>query len=128
MNYEGIFRLTAAANFLFALSTLAWIFASWNQVWFFAAFFLYGIAQAGSHLSWHLSGPLFAGAKRSSLFSTVNILTVGLRGIIIPWVSTLLCGSIGTVNVLWIGLAFCLAGSLYLALSKSEKLAPVVLD
>ncbi len=124
MSYEGIFKLTAAANLLFAAAALAWISASVHGWWFFAAFFLYGIAQAGSHLSWHLSGPLFAGGGQSSLFSTVNTLTVGLRGLVIPWMSTLLCESIGTLSVLWIGLLFCLGGSVYLTLQKVA--APVM--
>ncbi len=126
MSYEGIFRQTAAANFLFALAALAWISASYQGFFFFIAYFLYGVAQAGSHLSWNLSGPLFAGKEQSSLFSTVNILTVGLRGLIIPWTSMILCSTIGTFPVLWIGLAFCLAGSIYLISQKAEKSAPVI--
>lgn len=116
MSYEGIFKFTAAANALFALSALAWILASYQGAFFFVAFFLYGIAQAGSHLSWNLSGPLFAGREPSSLFSTVNILTVGLRGLIVPWVSTLLCSAIGAVPVLWLGFFFCFSGAIYLRL------------
>jgi MFS family permease len=121
MTYKGIFKQTAAANFLFALATLAWIFATFESWWFFVAFFLYGVAQAGSHLSWHLSGPLFAGSSQSSLFSTVNILTVGLRGLLIPGISMLLCPAIGTFAVLWIGLFFCLAGGIYLMVQKTEE-------
>ncbi len=123
MTYQGIFKLTAMANLLFALAALSWICASFQGFFFFAAYFLYGVAQAGSHLSWNLSGPLFAGKEQSSLFSTVNILTVGLRGLIIPWTSTILCASIGTIPVLWTGLAFCLAGSIYLISQKAEKSA-----
>lgn len=121
MTCEGIFKQASAANFLFALSTLAWILASFQPWWFFVAYFLYGVAQAGSHLSWHLSGPLFAGPSQSSLFSTVNILTIGLRGLIVPGLSMLLCGWIGTFAVLWIGLVFCLAGGVYLMLKRSEQ-------
>jgi MFS family permease len=126
MSYEGIFRLTAVANLLFALAAFAWIAASWYGFFFFIAYFLYGIAQAGSHLSWNLSGPLFAGQGQSSLFSTVNILTVGVRGLIVPWVSTLLCGLVGTLPVLWAGLAFCFAGFIYLISQKAQKSAPVI--
>ncbi|MGH2612382.1 MAG: MFS transporter [Rhabdochlamydiaceae bacterium] len=122
MSYERIFRVTAAANFLFALAALSWICASYQDFFFFMAFFLYGIAQAGSHLSWNLSGPLFADKEQSSLFSTVNILTVGLRGLIVPWISTLLCGLIGTLPVMWIGLSFSLAGSFYLISQKAPKI------
>lgn len=126
MSYESIFRFTAIANFLFALATLAWICASYDTIFYYVAFFLYGVAQAGSHLSWNLSGPLFAGKQESSLFSTVNILTVGLRGLIVPLTSTLLCSALGTIPVLWIGFAFCFLGFTYLAISKRDYLVDVI--
>ena len=114
------------ANFLFALAALAWLGASYQGFFFFVAFFLYGVAQAGSHLSWNLSGPLFAGKEQSSLYSTVNILTVGLRGLIVPWTSTLLCSVIGTLPVIGIGCIFCLAGGIYLYLVHMKKMSPVI--
>ncbi len=128
MSYESIFKFTAIANLLFALATLAWICATYDTMFYYIAFFLYGVAQAGSHLSWNLSGPLFAGKQESSLFSTVNILTVGLRGLIVPLTSTLLCSAIGTIPVLWIGCAFCFMGFVYLISQKAKKAASVLLD
>jgi MFS family permease len=118
---HGIYRLTAIVCLLFALSALCWILAGWGTVWFFVAFFFYGVAQAGSHLIWHLSGPLFAGNGDSSLFSTVNILTVGLRGLIVPFMASLLCVWIGPLPVIALGLAWCLAGSIYLFAQKDAK-------
>ncbi len=111
---EGIYRLTGVVCLFFAFSALAWILASFHLGWFFAAFFLYGVAQAGSHLIWYLSGPLFAGKGDSSLFSTVNILTVGLRGLIVPFMAILLCQWTGPLPVIAAGFLFCLAGSIYL--------------
>ena len=122
---QGIYRLTAIVCLLFALCALCWILsgfgASWGTIWFFVGFFLYGAAQAGSHLIWHLSGPLFAGNGDSSLFSTVNILTVGLRGLIVPLMASLLCVWIGPLPVIAMGLAWCLAGSIYLFAQKDVK-------
>jgi len=122
---QGIYRLTGIVCLLFAFSALFWILsgfgAGWGKVWFFVAFFLYGAAQAGSHLIWHLSGPLFAGNGDSSLFSTVNILTVGLRGLIVPFMASLLCVWIGPLFVIALGLAWCLAGSIYLFALKDVK-------
>jgi MFS family permease len=117
----GIYQLTAVVCLLFAASALCWILAGVGLAWFFAAFFLYGVAQAGSHLIWHLSGPLFAGSGDSSLFSTVNILTVGLRGLIVPFMAGFLCNSIGPLPVLGIGLVWCLAGSIYLFAQKKQE-------
>jgi MFS family permease len=118
---QGIYRSTAIVCLLFALCALCWILAGWGTVWFFVAFFLYGVAQAGSHLIWHLSGPLFAGTVDSSLFSTVNILTVGLRGLIVPLMASLLCVWIGPLPVIAMGLAWCLVGAVYLFAQKDVK-------
>jgi hypothetical protein len=118
---QGIYRLTGVVCLIFALSALCWILAGWGTIWFFIAFFLYGVAQAGSHLIWHLSGPLFAGNGDSSLFSTVNILTVGLRGLIVPFMASLLCVWIGPLYVIALGLAWCLAGAIYLFAQKDVK-------
>ena len=118
---QGIYRTTAIVCLLFALCALCWMLAGWGGAWFFAAFFLYGVAQAGSHLIWHLSGPLFAGNGDSSLFSTVNILTVGLRGLIVPFMASLLCVWIGPLPVIAMGMAWCLAGAGYLFAQKDVK-------
>jgi MFS family permease len=117
---KGIYRLTGIVCLFFAACALCWMLAGLGLTWFFVAFFLYGVAQAGSHLIWHLSGPLFAGSGDSSLFSTVNILTVGLRGLIVPCMAGFLCNVIGPLPVLALGLMWCLAGSIYLFAQKKE--------
>lgn len=117
---KGIYRLTGVVCLFFAACALCWMLAGLGLTWFFVAFFLYGVAQAGSHLIWHLSGPLFAGSGDSSLFSTVNILTVGLRGLIVPCMAGFLCNVIGPLPVLALGLMWCLAGSIYLFAQKKE--------
>lgn len=48
------------------------------------AYALYGVSQAGSHLVWNLSGPIFSGKETSFQYSSVNILAIGLRGLIGP--------------------------------------------
>ncbi len=121
ISYENLYWLTGIACLLFAVSALCWILGVLNLGWFFTAFFFYGMAQAGSHLIWHLSGPLFAGNQGSSLFSTVNILTVGLRGLIVPFLAGFLCEWVGALPVLALGLLGCLSGAVYLFAQKSLK-------
>jgi MFS family permease len=124
---QGIYRVTGIICVLFAACALCWILASFHMTWFFTAYFLYGVAQAGSHLIWHLSGPLFAGNGDSSLFSTVNILTVGLRGLIVPLMASLLCVWIGPMSVIALGLIWCAAGAIYLFAQKDvQKDIPVI--
>jgi Na+/melibiose symporter-like transporter len=122
---DGIYRLTAIACLIFAAAAFAWILAGLNIGWFFAAYFLYGVAQAGSHLIWYLSGPLFAGNGDSSLFSTVNILTVGLRGLIVPCMASLMCEWIGPLPVLAMGCMWCLAAAIYLFAQKRKEIVNV---
>ncbi|MGR3973558.1 MAG: hypothetical protein QRY72_03180 [Candidatus Rhabdochlamydia sp.] len=114
ISYDNIFFLTSLANLFFAFAAIGWLMASWYPLGFHVAFFLYGIAQAGSHLSWHLSGPLFASQESSTPFSTVNVLTVGLRGILVPGISAILCEKMGPFPVLILGASFCLLGFFYL--------------
>lgn len=68
----------------FSLYLFCLYLAGINLQFFYFAFILYGLAQAGSHLLWNLSGTLFAGNDDSSQYSRVNILMVGLRGTTTP--------------------------------------------
>jgi MFS family permease len=121
ISLSNIMPLTSLACLLFAVSALFWMLGALHVSLFFLAFFFYGIAQAGSHLIWHLSGPLFAKEEESSLFSTVNVLTVGLRGLIVPFVASLLCKTVGPLPVLGLGLVACLGGSLYLLRHDAQR-------
>lgn len=87
-------------------------------VCFYFSFILYGVSQAGSHLLWNLSGPLFSGDEDSSQFSRVNILMVGLRGAVAPAIGGLLCNYLGPIPVIIIGAIFCLTGSFYMMIPR----------
>lgn len=50
----------------------------------YLAYIIYGTMQAGSELSWNLSGPYFAKNQDSSSYTSLNVLTVGIRGCIAP--------------------------------------------
>lgn len=92
-----------------------------NLLFFYFAFILYGLAQAGSHLLWNLSGPLFAGNEDSSQFSRVNILMVGLRGLTIPALGGILCNYCGPSPILLIGAGICLGGACYMLMTSPKK-------
>jgi len=87
----------------------------------YIAFFCYGVAQAGSHLLWNLSGTLFSGTEDSSPFSRVNILLLGLRGLVAPALGGVLCHWVGPLPVLWLGGSICLSGALFLLFSKEVR-------
>src|SRR4029077_7977956 len=56
----------------------------------YAAYLIYGTMQAGSELSWNLSGPIFAESKDSTLYTGVNVAAVGVRGCIAPFLREML--------------------------------------
>jgi hypothetical protein len=104
----------------FSLFLLALLLASFDRNWVYAAYLFYGMAQAGSHLIWHLSGSIFSGKEPSFQYSSVNVLAVGLRGCIAP----LLGGIIAQVlsDKLTIGLGVVLGlYSAYYMFSKLPK-------
>ncbi len=102
----------------FALFPLILLFAQINLFFLYFAFFLYGIAQAGSHLLWNLSGTLFAQNENSAPYSSTNILMVGFRGAIAPVLGGYLCQLIGPAYVLGIGALLPILGAIYMKVRK----------
>ena len=111
----------------FALYLLSLYLAEVDLLFFYVAFMLYGIAQAGSHLLWNLSGPLFAGNTDSSQYSRVNILMVGLRGAVAPALGGMLCSYFGPAPVILLGGGICFSGVCYMLLARA-KTEPIVLS
>lgn len=119
----SIYRLSSLVTFLACLFPFFLLFAQMQFSWVFLAYIVYGIMQAGSELSWHLSGPHFSGKEDSSPFSSMNVLSAGLRGCIAPCIGALLCSSFNAIIVLILGGILCLLASLQLNLVhfKSRK-------
>ncbi len=110
-----LLKLTIWVLFGFGLFPIALLFAQIDAWFLYLAFFIYGIAQAGSHLIWNLSGTFFAADQdNSSPYTRVNILMLGLRGAVMPLLGGLLCDLFGPKPILWIGTLLCFYGMLYL--------------
>lgn len=90
MNSVNIFKLSSFPPLCICAFALCLMLASSSVNWLYAAFIFYGFMQAGSEMTWHLSGPAFAGHQDSSGYSSVNVLAVGMRGCIIPPLGSLL--------------------------------------
>ena len=114
INRISLNRLTAFIILGFSLFPFTLLFAMSNIFWVNIAFLSYGIAQAGSNLIWHLSGTLFAVDEDSSKFSSVNILMVGLRGLIAPVLGGICCSFSPPLTILGIGIVIGLTGVLYM--------------
>lgn len=88
----------------------------------YAAYILYGVMQAGSELSWNLSGPIFSKEKDSTLFTGVNIAMVGLRGCFMPFLGEALFLLSNAETVFTCGGCLCLMAAMFSAwLYQSAK-------
>ncbi len=90
------------------------IAAQFNLAWLYVGYILYGVMQGGSEMSWNLSGPIFAKDEDSSAYSNVNILTVGLRGCLVPALGSILIYSIHATGVMLIGSLLCLLSAIFM--------------
>jgi hypothetical protein len=98
----------------FGLFALAVLLAEQHLLALFFAFFLYGVAQSGSHLVWNLSGPIFAKGNGSVPYTSVNLLMVGIRGLFFPLLGGALAAAFEPRAVISVGLILCFIGALVL--------------
>jgi hypothetical protein len=81
----------------------------------YIAYGLYGVMQAGSEFSWHMSGPIFAKEQDSAPFSGTNVLAVGIRGCLIPPIGALLLYTFSNPTVvMFLGSLLCLLATAHL--------------
>ena len=125
-----LFKQLPIFQFSFLVALLAFCFpliligAKWQFLLCYVAYIGYGLMQSGSELSWHLSPASFSRQKESLPFSETNILAVGLRGCVIPFLGSLLFYLFNSVAVMVAGSLFCLLGSLVLINYKEDEKAP----
>lgn len=109
------------------LTAMLWPFfllaAQLHPICLYFAYFLYGVMQAGSELSWHLSGVVFAKEKESSAFSTTNVLMVGVRGCIVPTLGACLLALYGATMLLWMGMILSCLATVYFAHNSSRAVS-----
>lgn len=115
------------------LKLASWVFLSvalfpvlmacsiWWIGWFYLAYFWYGVGQGGSHLVWHMSGPIFAGKEESSRFTGVGLMMGGLRGAVAPPLGGWLSVALGPIEVLLLGGALCFYSGTRLLQSRFAK-------
>ncbi len=112
-----IFHFSALVTFFAALFPFLLLSTSWHVALLYLAYGLYGIMQAGSEMSWHMSGLVFAQNQESTTFSSTNILTVGLRGCIIPTLGAFILPYLHPLGLMLLGATLCLAASTYFLLN-----------
>lgn len=122
MNRINIFRLSSFPPLCICAFATCLAAAYVNVYWVYAAYIFYGFMQAGSEMTWHLSGPTFAGNEDSSCYSGVNVLAVGMRGCVIPPLGSLIYMWTNPLTVIVLGGGVCYGAYHYLAgLSDAQK-------
>lgn len=109
-----IYYLSGIVTILAAIFPLLMISSQYYSILLYVAYGLYGMMQAGSELSWHMSGPVFSKDKDSSIFSGINVLTVGLRGCVAPFVGAFLFSYTNSTVVMLMGTVLCLMAARHL--------------
>ncbi|WP_052236385.1 MFS transporter [Candidatus Protochlamydia amoebophila] len=108
INLFNFFVTALAGLFAIVLATI-----QQEVLWLYLAYLIYGIMQAGSEMSWHLAGPRFAKQEDSTLYTSVNIAMIGLRGCIAPFIGELLFCTTNFSVVFFCSAGCCLAGAFY---------------
>ena len=112
INRVNIYRFNGLVGILMCLFPLFLIAAHMNLIWLYVGYLLYGVMQAGNEMSWNLSGPMFAKNEDSSVYTSVNVLTVGLRGCFVPAVGTLLLYVVQASGVMITGALLCMMSTI----------------
>lgn len=116
----GIFWVAAFSSFVSVMFSLVLVFAGHRMFGVYFAYLLYGTLQAGSELSWHMSGPIFAKNRDSTPFSSLNLLCVGLRGLVVPFVGSFLCSKFPSEWVILLGGVLCFFSFFYCMFLRSH--------
>lgn len=119
-NKIDIYRFSSIVTLLGCLFPLCLIAAQFQLGWLYLAYGIYGVMQAGSELSWNMSGPTFAKDEESSAFSSCNVLLIGLRGAIFPILGGFFVVLFNPATVISFGGILCLLATFKL-LSESRK-------
>lgn len=116
-----LFVFTSVVTALTAFFPLGLMAAQFNLMFLYGAYLLYGIMQAGSEMSWNLSGPIFSQHEESSIYSGINVMAVGLRGCIAPPIGSFLCYLANPSVVLLIGAGLSLTATWQMYSCRKQK-------
>lgn len=121
MNSINIYRFNGWVTLLAVIFPLCLIASQTNLSWLYVGYLLYGVMQAGSALSWNLSGPMFSQEEDSTVYTSVNVLTVGLRGCFVPAIGSLLTYYIHPTGVMLMGGLLCAMSTGYMWMQARER-------
>jgi hypothetical protein len=111
----NLFIFTSLVFFLVGVSYLFLMTGTWFVGGVFVCYFFYGVWLAGNHLSWNLSGTFFSSDGESCLFTSASVAMVGLRGLIGPYLGSVLLVLFGPFSALGVGVSICFISALKMA-------------
>lgn len=115
---KRIFSLCSIVTLIAALFPLILGGGVKTHLFVYLAYAAYGVMQGGSELCWKMAGSIFAGKSDSAPFSSFSVMAVGVRGLIFPFLGTILLAITGDLFVVLIcGSLACCAASISLAFS-----------
>lgn len=121
----GVFSFASIVAILTSLFPFI-LLSAYTQAWFlWLAYFIYGFSQSGSELVWNMSGPIFSKERESSLYSSINVVMLGLRGVFVPTLGSLLIYYSSSSITLATGGALCLLGALVLGVFGRKSISLV---
>ncbi|MBA3958135.1 MAG: MFS transporter [Parachlamydiaceae bacterium] len=103
----NIYYFSGIVTALAALFPLLLISSQYYLNLLCVAYLIYGVMQAGSELSWHMSGVVFAKDSDSTVFSSTNVLAVGIRGCFFPFLGSFLYSMTNATTVMAAGAILC---------------------
>jgi len=113
INHISLYRLNFYVNIFSSLFIAFILFSNLQTYSIFIAYFMYGAMQAGCELSWNMNGPLFSKKKDCTLYSSLNLLLVGVRGLIFPFCGQLLLFLTGVNEVFFCAAILTFASVVY---------------
>lgn len=114
----NVFRFSAVVTTLAAAFPFFIIASKTSLSYLYFAYIGYGVMKAGSDMSWNLSGPKFSGPEDSSIYSQANVLTVGVRGCIFPFLGTFIYNFTGAIPVLLGGAILCILATRHMSIAS----------
>lgn len=109
----SLYRMNSILNLFTILFFILLIAAKAEIGLVYLAYLSYGAMLAGCELSRDLSGPHFSGSEDSTIYSSMNLALVGIRGCICPLLGTLLFAYTGSETVFIAAAIICALGSIY---------------
>lgn len=118
---QHIFQMCIVITSIACAFPLLILSSYYSVVIIYFAYFLYGVMQSGSELAWNMSGPVFSQEESSSAYSTTNLLAIGVRGVVFPYLGALIFTIASTQVVLLFGSFLIGSAVLLFYLSLPQK-------